>query len=289
MPRPIATATIAFGLVSIPVGLYTATSSKAIGFHLLHARCGTRIQHRNWCPTCRRLVERTDLVRGFPIGKTKHVPFTDAELDALERNGNRVIEISTFVPLSTVDPIYYESTYYLAPVERGEKPYRLLTEAMRQTERVAVGSVVLRGKEHLVLLRPLPRGLVLHQLYYADEVRDFDEIDPGEHARVAETELALAKRLVAGLAGKAFDPAAYRDAYRERILAIAKRKAAGREVTVAPEAETPASPLDLMDALRRSLERKAGAKAARRGQRGAAAPVDIGAARARRSRRARAS
>jgi DNA end-binding protein Ku len=284
MPRPIATATIAFGLVSIPVGLYTATSSKAIGFHLLHARCGTRIQHRNWCPSCKRLVERTDLVKGFPIGRTEHVRFTEAELDALERNGNRVIEISAFVPLSTVDPIYYESTYYLAPVERGEKPYRLLTEAMRQTERVAVGSVVLRGKEHLVLLRPLPRGLVLHQLYYADEVRDFDEIDPGEHARLAETELALAKRLVDGLTAKAFNPAAYRDAYRERILAVAKRKAAGREVTVAPEPKAPASPLDLMDALRRSLERKSGAKAAR-GRRGSGAPVDITAARARRSRR----
>jgi DNA end-binding protein Ku len=288
MARPIATATIAFGLVSIPVGLYTATSSKAIGFHLLHARCGTRIQHRNWCPTCERLVERADLVRGFPVGRNKYARFTEAELEALERNGSRVIEISAFVPLSTVDPVYYENTYYLGPLEQGEKPYRLLTEAMRQTERVAVGSVVLRGKEHLVLLRPAPRGLALHQLYYADEVRDFDEIDPGERVRVAETELALAKRLIAGLAAKAFDPAAYRDTYREGILALAKRKAAGREVTIAPETEAPASTLDLMDALRRSLERKSAAKTAR-GSRGAAAPVDIAEARSRRSRRARAS
>jgi DNA end-binding protein Ku len=288
MPRPIATATIAFGLVSIPVGLYTATSSKAIGFNLLHARCGTRIQHRNWCPTCQRLVERADLVRGFPIGRNKYARFTEAELEALEKNGSRVIEISAFVPLSTVDPIYYENTHYLGPVERGERPYRLLTEAMRQTEQVAVGSVVLRGKEHLVLLRPVSRGLVLHQLYYADEVRDFDDIVRGERGRVAETELALAKRLIAGLAAKAFDPAAYRDTYRERILALVKRKAAGRAVTITPETEAPASTLDLMDALKRSLERKAPSKAAR-GRRAAASPVDLAEARARRSRRARAS
>jgi DNA end-binding protein Ku len=289
MARPIATATIAFGLVSIPVGLYTATSSKAISFHLLHARCGARIQHRNWCPTCERLVERTDLVRGFPVGKTKYARFTEAELEALEHGGNRVIEISAFVPLSTVDPIYYENTYYVGPLERGEKPYRLLNEAMRQTAQVAVGSVVLRGKEHLVLLRPVPRGLVLHQLYYADEVRDFDEIDPGERGgRVAETELALAKRLIAGLAAKAFDPTAYRDTYRERILALVKRKAAGREVTIAPVTEAPASTLDLMDALRRSLEKTSAAKTAP-DRRRPAAPVDIREARSRRSRRARAS
>ena len=286
MPRPITTATIAFGLVSIPVGLYTATSSRAISFHLLHARCGTRIQHRNWCPTCERLVERTDLVRGFPVRQDQVRSVHRGRVEALEHGGNRVIEFSAFVPLSTVDPIYYENTYYVGPLERGEKPYRLLTEAMRQTAQVAVGSVVLRGKEHLVLLRPVSRGLVLHQLYYADEVRDFDEIDPRERGgRVAETELALAKRLIAGLAAKAFDPTAYRDTYRERILALVKRKAAGREVTIAPVTEAPASTLDLMDALRRSLEKKSAAKAAR----GASVPVDIGEARSRRSRRARAS
>ena len=288
MARPIASATIAFGLVSIPVGIYTATSSKAIGFHLLHARCGTRIQHRNWCPTCERLVERADLVRGFPVGRSKYARFTEAELEALEQSGDRVIEISAFVPLATVDPLYYENTHYLGPGERGERPYRLLAEAMRQTERVAVGSVVLRGKEHLVLVRPVRQGLVLHQLYYADEVRDFDEIAPAERARVAETELALAKRLIAGLAAAAFDPAAYEDTYRARILALARRKAAGREVTIAPEAEAPASTLDLMDALRRSLDRKVSAKASR-GPRKTAAPVDLAQARASRTRRARAS
>jgi DNA end-binding protein Ku len=288
MARPIWTATIAFGLVSIPVGIYTATSSQAISFHLLHARCGTRIQHRNWCPTCERLVERADLVRGFPVGRDRYARFTEEELEALEKDGNRVIEISAFVPLATVDPLYYENTHYLAPAKGGEKPYRLLAEAMRQTERVAVGSVVLRGKEHLVLVRPMARGLVLHQLYYADEVRDFEDVHPGEGPRVAETELALAKRLVAGLAAKAFDPSAYRDTYRERVLALAKRKAAGREVTIAPVADAPAAPLDLMDALKRSLERKAPSKATRRG-RAASAPVDITQARARRSSRARAS
>jgi DNA end-binding protein Ku len=289
MARPIWTATIAFGLVSIPVGIYTATSSQAISFHLLHARCGTRIQHRNWCPTCERLVERADLVRGLPIGRgSKYARFTEAELEALERNGNRVIELSAFVPLSTVDPIYYENTHYLGPLERGEKAYWLLTEAMRRAAQVAVGSVVLRGKEHLVLLRPVPLGLVLHQLYYADEVRDFEEIVPGQRARVAETELALAKQLIAGLAAKAFDPAAYTDTYRERLLSLAKRKAAGREITIAPETKAPVSTLDLMDALKRSLARKSTANTAR-GARGATAPVDIREARSRQSRRARAS
>jgi DNA end-binding protein Ku len=288
MARPVASGTIAFGLVSIPVGLYTATSSQAVSFNMLHARCGTRIQHRNWCPTCERLVERQDLVRGFPVGRSKYVRFTEEELEALERHGSRVIEITRFVPLSSVDPIYYENTYFLGPEDRGEKPYRLLAEAMRQTERVALGSVVLRSKEQLVLLRPMDRGLVLHQLYYADEVRDFGDIEPGGRGRLSEAELTLAKRLIAGLAAETFDPSAYRDTYRERILALAKRKAAGRDVTVAPEAEAPAPALDLMEALRRSLERKPAARAARGAGAAARRPVDIAEARAR-QKKARAS
>ena len=288
MARPIASAAIAFGLVSIPVGLYTATSSKAVSFHLLHARCGTRIQHRNWCPTCKRLVEREDLVRGYPLGPNKLVRFTEAEIEALERTGERVIDISTFVPIASVDPIYYQNTYYLGPEARGERPYRLLAEALRQTERVAIGTVVLRGKEHLVLIRPVPQGLVLHQLYYADEVRDFGEIVKSDRARVEATELNLAKRLVAGLTTEAFDPTAYRDTYRERVHALAKRKAAGREITVVPEAEAPSPTLDLMEALRRSLEKKSAGKAAapRKSSEG---PVDLAQARARRAGRRRAS
>jgi len=238
MARAVASGTIAFGLVSIPVRFYTATSSKAISFHLLHAPCGARIQYRNWCPTCERLVERTDLVRGYPIARNEYVRFTEAEIEGLEQDGARVISIATFVPLSTVDPIYYENTYYLGPDERGEKPYRLLTEAMRQTE--------------------------------------------------VEAELTLAKRLIAGLAAEAFDPVAYRDTYREQVLALVERKAAGRDVTVAPEAVAPPATLDLMDALKRSLERKPPITAAQP-PRPAKAPVDLAQARARRTKRARAS
>jgi DNA end-binding protein Ku len=164
-----------------------------------------------------------------------------------------------------------------------------LAEALRQTQRVAVGSVVLRGKEHLVLLRPVEPGLVLHQLYYADEVRDFAEISPGPRPRLADAELTLAKRLVAGLSADAFDPTAYRDTYRERVLALAKQKAAGREVAVAPTAKAPPATLDLMEALRRSLERKSARKVAGPKAPPARAPVDLTQARTRRTSRRRAS
>ena len=265
-PRSIGSATIGFGLVSIPVRLFTATSSQAIGFNLLHERCGTRIRYQNYCPTCDQVVDRADLRRALEVAKGEYVTFTDGELEALEGPASKVIDIAEFVPLSSVDPIYFERTYYLGADAGGEKPYRLLAEAMARQERAAVARYVMRGKENLVLIRPAQQGLMLHVLYYGDEVRDFGEIDRGQGAPVRAGELDLAARLIGDLSRETFHPEQYEDEYRKRVLKAAEEKVAGRAVVAAPETAAPAATIDLVAALKASLERKPAAKVAAGGR-----------------------
>ena len=177
MPRSFTGAAISFGLVTIPVKLYSATRSLSPAFHLIHRECGSRIREQLYCPKDERVVSRDELVRGYEIGKDRYVTFTPEELEALEATGARTIEIQQFVPLRTVDPIYFEATTYLGPDRGGDKPYRLLAEVMRDRDEVALGTYVIRGKENLIAIRAYRGGLVLHTLYFADEVRDFGEID----------------------------------------------------------------------------------------------------------------
>jgi DNA end-binding protein Ku len=262
-PHSIGSGTISFGLVSIPVRLYTAASSGGVSFNMLHAKCGSRIRQQLFCPVCKETVERNSLVKGYEFSKDEYVRFTDEELKALEGEASQVIDIAEFVPLAQVDPIYFEKTYYLGPDKGGEKAYHLLAQALARTDKVALATVVMRGKESLVLVRPAQGGLMLHMMYFADEVRDFKEIDQGQAAKLKDGELELAVRLIDELSHEAFAPAQYQDQYRQRVLDAVNRKVEGREVTTAVPATKAAHVIDLMEALRESLaKRAAGADAA---------------------------
>jgi DNA end-binding protein Ku len=207
------------------------------------------------------VVDRSQIVKGYEFQKDQYVRFTDEEIKSLEGEASKVIDIAEFVPLSTVDPIYFEKTYYLGPDKGGEKAYRLLTDAMAKTERVALAKFVMRGKESLVLIRPSQHGLMLHTMYFADEVRDFGEVGKGEGATLKDGELGLALRLIEDLSHEEFKPEQYQDDYRQRVLDLVNSKVEGKEVTtVAPEAHR-AQVIDLMDALKQSLAKRAGSQA----------------------------
>ncbi len=279
-PHSIGSGTISFGLVSIPIKLYTAASSGGVAFNLLHAKCGNRIKQQTFCPVCNEVVERAGLVKGYEFTKEQYVRFTDEALKSLEGEASKIIDIAEFVPLSTVDPIYFEKTYYLGPDKGGEKAYRLLADAMAKTDRVALAKFVMRGKESLVLIRPAQNGLMLHTMYFTDEVRDFGEVDKGQSAKIREGELELALRLIDELANQEFKPEQYQDEYRLRVLDMVNLKVEGKEVTaVGPQVQR-AQVIDLMEALKESLakrvptERKPPAKMAKRAE---AAPASAAA------------
>jgi DNA end-binding protein Ku len=253
--RPISAGMISFGLVSIPVRLFTATSPKSVSFNLLHEKDKSRIQQKIYCPVDDKIIERTELVRGYEVEKGRYVTFTDDELKNLEARGDHAIEIREFIPLSEVDPIYFENGYYLG-CDGSAKSYRLLADAMAQSARVALATYTMRGKEHLVLIRPYSRGLMMHTMYYADEIRSVEDVDRGLNAETKPAELDLAKRLISDLTQIKFDPAKYHDNYTERVLEAAQRKLEGQEVTEVPTEERTGKVIDLMAALKASLERR---------------------------------
>jgi DNA end-binding protein Ku len=253
--RAISSATISFGLVTIPVELHSAIKSLAPAFHLVHETCGSRVHQQMYCPVHKRAVERSELVRGFDVGKDRYVVFTPEELEHLEGPASRTIDVAEFVPLTTVDPIYFETTYYLAPRKGGEKAYGLFMEAMAGGARLALATFVMRGKENLVAIRADDRGLILHTLFFADEVRSRPTLSQtSRHSRPEEVKLA--RRLIDDLASPTFTPARYRDAYRERVLEAARIKAKGKTLTVEPLAAPQAPVVNIMDALRASLEKR---------------------------------
>ena len=252
----IGSGTISFGLVSIPVKMYSAATSAGVSFNQIHAKCGGRIRQQLICPTCNEVVERSALTKGYEFAKDQYVQFTEDELKALEGEASKMIDIAEFVPLAQVDPIYFEKTYYLGPDKGGEKAYRLLSDAMQKSERVALAKFVMRGKENLVLIRSAKDGLMLHTMYFADEIRDFGEVDKGEDAKVKPGELDLAQRLVGELSSEAFRPEQYADEYRGRVLEVVESKVEGREVTsLAPQAQR-TQVIDLMEALKQSLGKR---------------------------------
>jgi len=258
--RPIGSGNISFGLVSIPVKLFSATRSRAVSFNLLHAKDLSRIQQKIYCPVDDALIERNELVRGFEIEKDRYVTFTDEELKKLEARNEHAIEITEFLPLERVDPLYFEESYYLGSEPNAAKAYRLLADAMSQSGRVALGRYTMRGKEHLVLIRPFGKGLMLHTVYYSDEVRPAEDVDQAENEPVKDAELTLAKRLIDELTEKDFDPSKYHDQYRERVLEVAQQKVAGQQVTEAPPEQRRGQVIDLMSALKASLEKRGAAK-----------------------------
>jgi DNA end-binding protein Ku len=255
-PHSLGTGTISFGLVSIPVRLYTAASSGNVSFNLLHAKCGSRIKQQTFCPVCNEVVDRGSLVRGYEFAKDQYARVADEELKSLEGEASKIIDIAEFVPLQSVDPIYFEKTYYLGPDKGGDKAYRLLADAMEKGGRVALAKFVMRGKESLVLIRPAQGGLMLHTMYFADEVRDFSEIDRGQSAKIKSGELDLALQLIDGLANDEFRPEQYQDEYRNRVLELINQKVEGKEVTVAGPQAPRAQVIDLMDALKESLAKR---------------------------------
>ena len=257
--RPIGSGNISFGLVSIPVKLFSATRSRAVSFNLLHAKDLSRIQQKIYCPADDAIVDRSELVRGFEFEKGRYVTFTDDELKKLEARNEHAIEITEFLPLERVDPVYFEESYYLGSDAKAAKAYRLLTDAMSQSGRVALGRFTMRGKEHLVLIRPFGKGLMLHTVYYSDEVRPAEDVDQAENEPVREAELTLAKRLIDELTGKDFDPSKYHDHYRERVLEVAQQKVEGQQVTEAPPEPRRGQVIDLMSALKASLEKRGAA------------------------------
>ena len=254
-PRSIGSGAISFGLVSIPVKLYVATSSQAPSFHLLHAKCGNRIRQQRVCPVDNEVVERDQLVKGYEFAKDQYVRVTDDELKALEGEASEAIEISEFVPLSKVDPIYFERSYYLGPDKGGEKAYRLLTDTMTQVGKVALAKFVMRGKENLVIVRAAQKGLMMHTMYFANEVRNFDEIPKGESAKITGAETSLAIRLIDELSNDEFEPEKYHDEYSERVLKLVNEKAEGKEITLAQPVAQRGQVIDLMAALKESLEK----------------------------------
>jgi DNA end-binding protein Ku len=256
-PRSIGSGAISFGLVSIPVKLYLAASSEAPSFNLLHVRCGNRIRQQRFCPACNTVVEREDLIRGYEVSKDQYIQVTDEELKALEGEVSEEIEIAEFVPLEKVDPIYFERSYYLGPDRGGEKAYRLLADTMAQVGKVALAKFVLRGKENLVIVRSARNGLVLHTMYFADEVRSFDEIAKGESAKISEAESQLAVRLIEELSTGDFEPDKYEDEYSQRVLDLVDKKAEGQKITLAKPQARRGQVIDLMAALKESLGKKA--------------------------------
>lgn len=252
--RPLRNATITFGLVSIPVRFYSATKSEDVHFHLLHESCGTRVNRKWWCPHHEEIVSSDELIRGYEVSKNKYVTFTDEEMEALETDDNRALDIVEFVDLKEIDPVFYEKAYFLGPAPGGGKTYNLLSTAMRKQNKVGVAHWVSAGKDHLVVLRPYEQGLILHTMYYADEVRDFGAIDT-ERTTVRDKEVGMAEMLIDQLTEKKFDPLQFEDTYRGRLLARIKAKAHGKAIEVPEkEEEKGGEVVDIMEALRRSLE-----------------------------------
>src|SRR5215831_15255243 len=260
--RAIASLTVTFGLVSVPVKLYSATQSSAgVSFNLLHATCGSRLKQQYLCAKEGVVVERSEMVKGFEFAKDQYVVFTPEELKALEEKGTHTIDIVSFIPLATVDPIYYDKAYYLAPDKGGARPYALLARAMREMDRCALAKWAWKGKGFMVQVRPSEDGLVLQQLLYADEVRGLGDLEI-EKADVKPAELALAKQLIEQGATDEYDPKAYVDEVKKRIESAVQEKVEGKEVTVSAEPETGgAQVIDLMEALRASLGKGAAAPA----------------------------
>lgn len=263
--RPIWKGHLTFGLVTIPIKLYSATDPKDIRFRLLHKSCMTPIQNKRYCPHHEEIVEWNDVVRAFEYAKGKFVPMTDEELENVPLETAGTVSVSAFVDLAEIDPIYYERSYYLAPDEGGQKAFRLLHDTLEESTKVAVGKVVIREKEHLVSVRPYNGAMVMSTLLYADEVRSAEDIpELPVQAKVHPNEKKMALQLVEGMA-TGFDPAQYQDEYREALQKVINAKVEGEPIA-APERKEE-KVVDLMEALRRSLQATRKEEPVRRGRR----------------------
>ncbi len=256
--RAIASATISFGLVSIPVKIYSSGESSAgVRFNMLHRKCGSRLKQQYVCPQDEEIVPRSEMSKGYEFAKGQYVMFSDDELKALQERATHAVEITEFLPTSKVDPIYFEKSYYLGPDKGADRAYKLLAEALRKSGRSAIAKYAARGKQYLVLLRPTKDALVMQQLRYADEIRSISEVPLGD-AVVKPGELKLALQIVDQAVSDKFSPEDYEDEVRNRILVQIEKKVDGQEIVLTPEEEPKAQVIDLMQALKSSLAKKAG-------------------------------
>jgi DNA end-binding protein Ku len=281
MARPIWSGSISFGLVNVPVKLYSATSPKEVRFHMLHDKDGGRIQQKRVCSIDGQEVPWEHIVKGFEVSKGRYVTVTQEELAAFNPKATRSIDIEDFVDLHQIDPVYYDHSYYLVPDRGAARPYALLLEAMKRTGKVGVGQFVLRTKQYLAAVRPLGKALALSTMLYADEVVDQDELEglPGSDAKPRDKELHMAEQLVESLAA-AFDPKKYKDTFREQVLALLEKKAEGQEIVAEPAEEEPRGKVvNLMDALAKSLAAARKGEAPEAGERRRRPPTDRAAAR----------
>jgi DNA end-binding protein Ku len=251
--RAMASGTISFGLVSVPIKLFSGTQAQNLSFNMLHDKDKSRLRQQYICSACGEVVDRDHTVRGYEYAKDQYAVLTPEEIKALDQTTDQSIEIEEFIPISSIDPIYFEKTYLLGPDKGGAKAYRLLREAMAEAGKGAVAKFATRGRQQLVLLREAHGGLMMHALFYADEVRDFSEIDHGESVTPKPGEIQLAIQLIEQLASPAFDATKYEDEYRKRALEVIEQKVAGQEVTLAPAHAPKGQIIDLMEALKASL------------------------------------
>ena len=258
MPRSIWNGVISFGMVSIPVKLYTATEDKDISFNLLHKECGTRLKQLRWCPVHERAVEWSEISRGYEYAKDEYITMEDSDFEKLPLPSKHAVELSAFVDAAQIDPIYYQRTYYLEPEEKGVKPYALLMKALKDKQLTGIAKIAIRNKEQLCALRPMDGTLVLETLFYPDEIREVPSEVP--ETKVSDKELDMATALI-DLLRDDFEPEKYKDEYRQALMQVIDAKLEGEELS-APKAARPAKITDLMTALKASVE------AAKKGQKG---------------------
>lgn len=244
---------LTFGLISLPIRLSPAARTERISFNQLHKECHTRLKQPLFCPTCNRMVERSEIEKGYEYEKGQYVLFTEEELKNVEPESARSMEILEFVKLAEIDPVYFDASYYIAPEEGGEKAYRLLTEAMQQAGYAGIAKVSMHNRENIVIIRPRENGLTLHTMFYSNEIRS-SEYGDTRKAEIKEQERTLARQLIENLSA-GFEPDKYRDTYQESLRSLVEAKTAGREVTAVPH-HAVAPVIDLMAALKKSLEKR---------------------------------
>jgi DNA end-binding protein Ku len=254
---------ITFGLITIPVRLFAAARGERVSFHQIHEVCGTRIKQQTYCPHCERVVERRELVKGYEVEKDQYVIVTDEEVKSVAPASSDNMEILEFVKAEGIDPIYFDASYFMVPEEAGKKAYHLLLETMRKSGYSAIAKVAMHQREYTVVVRPNPHGLLIHTMFYPEEVREVPEFGRDDNVTVKPQEIALAEKLVEGLAAD-FDPSKYHDEYQERLKALIEAKREGQTVEAAPPKKR-APVIDLMQALQKSLgelpQRKPASKA----------------------------
>jgi DNA end-binding protein Ku len=250
---------LTFGLISIPIRLFSAARSERISLNQLHKVCQSRIKMPLFCPTCDRKVERSEIVKGYEYEKDQYVLFTDEELDKIEPDSARTMEILEFVKVEEIDPLYYDASYYVTPEDEGKKAYQLLLEALEESGYCAIAKLSMHQREHIVIVRPRAEGMTLHTMFYQSEIREVAEFGRKNNAEVKEAEKKLARQLIESLAAK-FEPQKYHDEYQSSMLALIEAKKQGQEVAEVAHPKM-APVIDLMDALKKSLEKQPAAPA----------------------------